>query len=150
MGTSARGLSLVWLGRRLPVCDTAPTTMDTLTSGIPSAPRREPMPLDPVRLDPETSPHDHACAATALYGPDLALLHYLLQDLRALARRHADGSVGLHSHQTLTWEVHGLTRRTVICDPVRLTAPTPMWHALRTFDPARRFDESTQPNRALR
>lgn len=57
------------------------------------------------------------------YHSDLALLNYLLQDLRSLARRAAKGEIELGQYHPLTWEVHGLRRRTVVCDPVRLVEP---------------------------
>ncbi len=74
----------------------------------------------PIRLLPDQNPADHPCAHTGQYQSDIALLNYLLQDLRALMRRAATGHVRLLPHQRVTWEVHGLQRRTVVCDPDRL------------------------------
>jgi hypothetical protein len=81
--------------------------------------------VEPVRLEPQLltvyeSPEGHPCAAVDHYRSDLALLSYLLQDLRALARRAAKGEIELAPYQRVTWEVHGLRRRTVICDPPQL------------------------------
>jgi len=77
----------------------------------------------PVLLDPDESPARHPCAAARLYESDLALLSYLLQDLRALVRQAAAGQVELVPHDQIVWEVHGLRRRTVICDPDRIVEP---------------------------
>lgn len=76
----------------------------------------------PIHLLPDESPPDHPGASTTLYQSDIALLNYLLQDLRALMRRAATGQVRLLPHQRVTWEVHGLQRRTVVCDPDQLLA----------------------------
>ena len=47
----------------------------------------------PIHLLPDESPPDHPGASTTLYQSDIALLNYLLQDLRALMRRAATGQV---------------------------------------------------------
>lgn len=80
----------------------------------------KPTRLDPEFLTPYESPVGHPCASVDHYHPDLALLNYLLQDLRSLARRAAKGEIELGPFHALTWEVHGLRRRTVVCDPIRL------------------------------
>ncbi len=80
----------------------------------------EPVRLDPVLLNSYESPPDHPCASMHHYNSDLALLNYLLQDVRAMARRAAKGEIELSPYQRIVWEVHGLKRRTVVCDPVRL------------------------------
>lgn len=74
----------------------------------------------PIQLLPDESPPHHPFAAARLYYSDLALLNYLLQDLRVLVRRAAKGELRLLPHQKITWEVHGLQRRTVVCEPDRL------------------------------
>ena len=51
------------------------------------------------------------------YRGDISLLNYLLHDLRVLIRRAAKGEIDLSPQQVITWEVHGLQRRTVTCDP---------------------------------
>ncbi len=81
----------------------------------------EPVRWTPVVLSVEESPADHPCAAVRHYHSDLALMTYLLQDLRVLARRAAKGEIALEPYGSLTWDVHGLRRRTVVCDPQRLT-----------------------------
>ena len=43
----------------------------------------EPAELDPILLNSYESPPDHPCAAIDHYNPDLALLNYLLQVVRA-------------------------------------------------------------------
>lgn len=83
----------------------------------------EPVRLDPVQLALDDSPADHPCADVRLYHADLALLGYLLQDLRALVRRAASGDIELTRFEAITWDVHGLARRTVVCDPAALLQP---------------------------
>lgn len=80
--------------------------------------------MEPIVLGYDESPSEHACASMDFYQSDIALLNYLLQDLRVLVRQAAAGSTELSPHQTITWTVHELERRTVICDPVTLLAPT--------------------------
>lgn len=82
-----------------------------------------PVRLDPIHLALDESPPDHPCADVRLYHSDLALLNYLLQDLRVLVRRAAAGAVTLMPFDPILWSVHGLTRRTVVCDPIGLLAP---------------------------
>lgn len=77
----------------------------------------EPTRLKPIPLGVEENPPGHPCADIRHYGADLALLNYLLQDLRVLVRQAAAGDTVLDAYQTLTWHVHGLRRRTVMCDP---------------------------------
>ncbi len=73
-----------------------------------------------VHLAPhEFDPH-HPVSDPGLYAADRQLLAYMLQDLRALMRRHVMGQQSLSPYEVLSWSVHGLQRRTVICDPVRL------------------------------
>lgn len=74
----------------------------------------------PEVLGPNDSPDGHPISAVAHYKNDLALLNYLLQDLRVLIRRYAKGEIALAAQQVLHWDVHGLGRRTVVCDPERL------------------------------
>lgn len=54
---------------------------------------------------------------------DKALLAYMLQDVRVLARRVESRETDLQPHQVLHWDVHGLARRAVICDPAALALP---------------------------
>lgn len=79
--------------------------------------------MEPITLGPDENPPEHPCASSGFYQTDIALLNYLLQDLRVLTRRAAKGETDLHPHQVITWEVHGLARRTVICDPDSLMQP---------------------------
>lgn len=51
------------------------------------------------------------------YDSDIALMNYLLQDLRAMMRRYAKDEIALEPYQQKNWEVHGLERRIVVCDP---------------------------------
>ena len=80
----------------------------------------KPIQLDPEHLAPDESPPAHPCADISHYSSDLALLNYLLQDLRVLVRQAAAGETELGEYQTILWDVHGLRRRVVICDPVRI------------------------------
>ena len=72
---------------------------------------------DPRRLRPNEVVDEHPISDLGNYGSDIALLNYLLQDLRVLIRRHDKGEIHLEPQQVLTWDVHGLERRTVVCDP---------------------------------
>ncbi len=83
--------------------------------------------LSPVRLDADRNPAGHPCADLLHYGADLALMNYLLQDLRVLVRQAATGDAVLHPYQTITWHVHGLKRRTVMCDPAPLLRGSDVW-----------------------
>lgn len=58
-----------------------------------------------------------------LYQSDQALLAYLLQDLRSLMRRCCKGEMALAPYEVLEWDVHGLRRRVVMCDPDALMRP---------------------------
>ncbi len=64
----------------------------------------------------ETVP-GHPCTDVSLYIPDLDLLAYMLQDLRSLIRSSDAGKVRLVAHEPIMWTVHGLRRRTVVCEP---------------------------------
>ena len=66
---------------------------------------------------------DHPCTDLALVTSDAALLAYMLQDVRVLARQVGSGEIDLQPFETLHWDVHGLARRAVICDPVALAQP---------------------------
>ncbi len=76
-----------------------------------------------VDLAADESPPDHPVADTELYGGDVALLNYLLQDLRVITRQGQSGATELTRYRTIDWDVHGLKRRTVICDPEWLLKP---------------------------
>jgi len=80
-----------------------------------SAASFEPIVLPSDGVDPRhqfTDPHH--------YISDCALLGYMLQDMRALVRRRVTGDVQLGANELLRWDVHGLTRRIVLCDPEAL------------------------------
>ncbi|NNE11723.1 MAG: hypothetical protein HKN41_05690 [Ilumatobacter sp.] len=74
--------------------------------------------LGTTEIDP-----DHPCTDVSLYAPDLDLLAYMLQDLRGLIRSNDAGRVELEAHQPIFWEVHGLRRRTVVCEPDDIRRP---------------------------
>jgi len=64
----------------------------------------------------------HPCTDVSLYTPDLDLLAYMLQDLRSLIRAHDAGKVALVAHEPTLWDVHGLRRRTIVCEPALIRA----------------------------
>lgn len=98
--------------------------------------------LTTAHLDPHEFHPDHPCSDPALYEVDAQLLAYLLQDLRALARRHTTGELALVPHESLHWSVHGLARRTVVCDPVGLARCDRVW--IVGFFGERRGDPTTR------
>lgn len=79
--------------------------------------------MSPVILRADETPPGHPCAQASLYSCDIPLLNYLLQDLRVLIRRAAAGEIEIHPHQGFDWDVHGLRRHTIVCDPERLMTP---------------------------
>ncbi len=74
-------------------------------------------------LSPTENVPDHKIAEIAHYPGDISLLNYLLQDLRVLMRRHRKGEIEIAPHQAFAWEVHGLERHTVLCDPTSIQQP---------------------------
>lgn len=82
-----------------------------------------PQQLTPILLDVDDAPADHAFADPSRYDSDVALLNYLLQDLRVVARQIATGERRIADHDHIEWAVHGLQRRTVICDVEALVEP---------------------------
>lgn len=76
--------------------------------------------VSPIILRADETPEGHECASPSLYGCDIPLLNYLLQDLRVLIRRAAAGEQDIAPHQNFEWAVHGLKRHTIVCDPERL------------------------------
>lgn len=82
-----------------------------------------PQVLDPVLLAADESVPEHPFAEPANYEGDVALLNYLLQDLRVVARRIASGDQHVEDYDHIEWTVHGLQRRSVICDVDALVQP---------------------------
>lgn len=78
---------------------------------------------DTVRLGPYETVIARACTDVSLYAPDLDVMAYMLQDLRTLLRSHAAGKTELTPHVATLWTVHGLHRRTVVCDLERVLQP---------------------------
>jgi len=76
-----------------------------------------------VELEADEQHEDHPCTALELIATDKDLLAYMLQDVRVLARQVCAGEVLLQRHETVHWQVHGLARRAVICDPGALAQP---------------------------
>ena len=78
------------------------------------------MPTSPRELGPREELVGRQFTSITNYRSDIALLNYLLHDLRVLIRRAQKGEIELTPQQVITWEVHGLQRRTVTCDPAAL------------------------------
>lgn len=57
-----------------------------------------------------------------LYERDQSLLSYMLEDLRAMLGEMAKGAIIVAPYQPLEWLVHGLKRRTILTNPMRLHA----------------------------
>jgi len=55
-----------------------------------------------------------------LYPRDLAILGYMLEDLRGLLTRIAEGRLTIAPYAPIEWVVLDLKRRVVICDAVKL------------------------------
>lgn len=60
--------------------------------------------------------------STGLYDRDRSVLSYMLEDLRAMLGEMDDGAITVTSFQPIEWLVHGLKRRTILTDPMRLHA----------------------------
>jgi hypothetical protein len=56
----------------------------------------------------------------SLYERDLTILGYMVEDLRALLARLAEGALTVIPYQTTEWEVLGLRRRTIITNAMGL------------------------------
>ncbi len=78
---------------------------------------------DPVPLGADDAPIGHPFAHPSNYDSDFALLNYLVQDLRVVVRQIAASGTKPANHESIEWEVHGLKRRTVLCDVDRLVEP---------------------------
>lgn len=76
--------------------------------------------MDVVEIGPDEVVPGHACTEVSLYSPDLDLLAYMLQDVRSMIRSNDAGKIDLVAHEPTFWEVHGLRRRTVVCEPERI------------------------------
>lgn len=57
-----------------------------------------------------------------LYDRDRSILSYMLEDLRAMLGEMDDGAITVTSFQPIEWQVHGLKRRAIVTDPMRLHA----------------------------
>ena len=82
-----------------------------------------PASYEATALGPNEAPHAHEFASPRYYSLDLALLNYLLQDLRVMSRQIAAGDTRYSNYDEIEWEVHGLRRRTVLCDVDALIEP---------------------------
>ena len=70
-----------------------------------------------VELSEYESVPGHPCSDVSLFAPDLDVMAYMLQDLRTLLRSAEANKVDVWRHKPFTWTVHGLHRRTVVCEP---------------------------------
>ncbi len=61
-------------------------------------------------------------ASVDRYERDSSILTSMVEDLRALVASAAAGGIDLVPHRKITWRVHGLKRRVIVCDPGRLTS----------------------------
>lgn len=77
----------------------------------------------PQSLSPTESVPGRKIASMSHYRGDISLLNYLLQDLRVLMRRHRKGEIAIAPQEEFSWDVHGLERRTVLCDPAGIQRP---------------------------
>jgi hypothetical protein len=71
-------------------------------------------------LAPDQSVSRRPFTSVALYERDLTVLGYMLEDLRALMEEMAAGRLTVVPYGMVEWTVHGLRRRNVVCDPMRL------------------------------
>lgn len=71
-------------------------------------------------LERDATGSGHVCTDPSLYAPDLDLLAYMLQDLRSLLRSDDAGKSSVVAHEPMMWSVHGLRRRTVVCEPEQI------------------------------
>jgi hypothetical protein len=55
-----------------------------------------------------------------LYARDLAILGYMLEDLRGFLTRMDEGELTIVPYVAIEWVVQDLKRRVVVCDPVNL------------------------------
>lgn len=60
--------------------------------------------------------------SVGLYDRDRSVLSYMLEDIRAMLGEMDDGAITVTSFQPIEWLVHGLKRRTILTDPMRLHA----------------------------
>jgi hypothetical protein len=75
---------------------------------------------DVVQLGEYETVLTHSCTDVSLYAPDLDVMAYMLQDLRTLLRSADAGKIDVWSHRPFAWDVHGLRRRTVVCEPAHI------------------------------
>ncbi|MDH4308576.1 MAG: hypothetical protein OEX04_13990 [Acidimicrobiia bacterium] len=76
--------------------------------------------LPAATLDRAETSTGRPFTAPDLYETDIQRLTYLLEELRCLMGRVYEGSTSITPFEPITWTVHGLRRRTVVCDPMRL------------------------------
>ncbi len=71
-------------------------------------------------LGPNEAAPRRPFTSPALYERDLAILAYMLEDLRGMLGFMADDALGVVPYDKVEWFVHGLKRRAVVCNPVQL------------------------------
>lgn len=71
-------------------------------------------------LGPDEAAVRRPFTSPRLYERDLAILSYMLEDLRGLLGEMAEGTLIVTGHEPIEWSVHGLRRRTIVCEPATL------------------------------
>ncbi len=61
------------------------------------------------------------------YERDSSILTSMVEDLRALLASAAAGTIDLVPHRKITWRVHGMKRRVIVCDPERLATASELF-----------------------
>jgi quinol monooxygenase YgiN len=71
-------------------------------------------------LAPDQSVRGRPFTSPTLYERDLQILTYMLEDMRGLMGELYEGTLSIRPFEPVYWRVHGLGRRMVLCDPMRL------------------------------
>jgi hypothetical protein len=71
-------------------------------------------------LSPDQSVEGRPFTSPGLRERDLQVLSYMLEDVRGLMGEMYEGVIEIHPYEPISWRVHGLGRRNVVCDPMRL------------------------------
>ena len=69
-------------------------------------------------LAPDEMAEGHPFTDIARYHRDRQIMAYMLEDLRGLIGEMAEGTLTVTPYEEIRWTVHGLRRRTVVCDPM--------------------------------
>jgi hypothetical protein len=80
----------------------------------------DPQPMTVKLLTPDQSVRGRPFTSPMLYERDRQILAYMLEDVRGLMGEMYEGAISIIPYSPIMWKVHGLGRRTVMCDPMRL------------------------------